>query len=299
MRPRRRCPGSGSAASSKARDLAEAGAPEYGVGVTVGPVGPFASGNADVRRIHHVGIVVRRLETAYGFYRDVLGLPLVKEQTVAEQGVRAALFGAGETEIELLEPLGETTPVGRFLTRRGEGLHHLCFETPDVSVALTALKDRGVELIDTAPRRGLAGQIAFLHPRACAGVLVECATPPAGEPDASPSPLRFKRLVIGASDVAGAAGSFQTLFGLGEVAMNGGPRTMLAVGSGTLLFVPAQEVGGTEGMVALSFVAEDFLALTASLCRAGTQRLDGTGEVTVEPAGSHGVHLHISRYMFP
>ncbi len=95
------------------------------------------------------------------------------------------------------------------------------------------------------------------------------------------------------------AGIFQSLFGFSEVAINGGPRTMLAVGRGALLVVPAHEVGGTAGMVALSFVAEDFSALTASLRRAGTPRLDGTGEVTVEPAGSHGVHLHISRYMFP
>ena len=263
------------------------------------PSVPLTKAESGVRRIHHVGIVVKRLETAYRFYRDVLGLPLVKEQALPEQGVRAALLGAGETEIELLEPLGETTPVGRFLARRGEGLHHLCFATRDIDASLTALKDKGVELIDTAPRSGLAGQIAFLHPRACAGVLVECATPPSGEPETHASPLRFKRLVIGARDVADAAGGFRALFGFSEVAMNGGPRTMLAVGGGTLLFVPAQEVGGTEGMVALSFVAEDFLALTSALRRASTPRLDGTGEVTVEPAGSHGVHLHISRYMFP
>jgi hypothetical protein len=81
--------------------------------------------------------------------------------------------------------------------------------------------------------------------------------------------------------------------------MNGGPRTMLAVGKGTLLVVPAHEVGGIAGMVALSFVAEDFFTLTAALGRAGVPRLDGTGEVTIEPPASHGVHLHISRYMFP
>jgi methylmalonyl-CoA/ethylmalonyl-CoA epimerase len=253
-----------------------------------------------MRRIHHVGVVVKRLAEAYRFYRDVLGLPLLKEREIPDQGVRAALLAAGDTEIELLEPLAPTTGVGRFLARRGEGLHHLCFETPDVSKSLATLKERNAELIDQSPRAGLAGQIAFLHPRACAGVLVELATPPAGDSAPShPSPLGLKRLVIGAQDVKQTADRFQALFGFSEMAMNGGPRTMLSVGTGALLVVPAAEVGGTEGMVALSLVAEDFFGLTEALRRAGTPRLDGTGEVTVEPTGSHGVHLHISRYNFP
>jgi methylmalonyl-CoA/ethylmalonyl-CoA epimerase len=253
-----------------------------------------------VRRIHHVGVVVKDLHEAYTFYRDVLGLPLLAEKEIPDQGVRAALLAAGDTEIELLEPLGPGTSVGRFLERRGEGLHHLCFETPDVSAALGTLKERNAELLDTAPRPGLAGQIAFLHPRACAGVLVELATPPASDhANGHASPLGLKRLVIGAHDVKETASAFQSLFGFSEVAMNGGPRTMLAVGKGALLVVPVEEVGGIAGMVALSLVADDFFGLTAALRRAGTPRLDGTGEVTVEPAGSHGVHLHISRYNFP
>lgn len=251
-----------------------------------------------MRRIHHVGVVVTRLADAYGFYRDVLGLPVVREAEIADQGVRAALLAAGESEIELLEPLGPDTSVGRFLARRGEGLHHLCFETPDVRAELAALRDRGVELVDTAPRRGLAGDIAFLHPRSCAGVLVELATPPGDAPDAAatPSPLRLKRLVIGAQDVKRAVDTFRSLFALPEVAINGGLRTMLGVGRAALLVVPADEVGGTEGMVAASLVAEDFAGLTAVLRLAGTPRRQGTGEVTIEPAASHGVHLHISRY---
>jgi methylmalonyl-CoA/ethylmalonyl-CoA epimerase len=253
-----------------------------------------------VRRIHHVGIVVKRLEEAYRFYRDVLGLPLLKEAELADQGVRAALLAAGDTEIELLQPLSPSTGVGRFLARRGEGLHHMCLETSDIAGELASLKERSIELLDSAPRPGLAGQIAFLHPRACAGVLVELATPGRdAEGIQASSPLRLKRLVIGADDVHKTAGIFRSLFGFQEVAINGGPRTMLAVGSGVLLVVPAAEVGGTAGMVAVSLVAEDFSALTAALRRAGTPRLDGTGEVTVEPAGSHGVHLHISRYAFP
>jgi methylmalonyl-CoA/ethylmalonyl-CoA epimerase len=249
-----------------------------------------------VRRIHHVGVVVERLSEAYAFYRTVLGLPLLQEAELPHQGVRAALLGAGDSEIELLEPLGPETPVGRFLARRGEGLHHVCFDTADVMGSLTSLKARQVELIDTAPRPGLAGDVAFLHPKACAGVLVELTTPRHDASAVPMAPLRLKRLVIGADDVRATSGLFQSLFGLTEVAMNGGPRSMLSVGRGTLLVVPRGEVGGTEGMVALSLVAEDFAALTAAFERAGTQRLQGTGEVTVEPSSSHGVHLHISRY---
>jgi hypothetical protein len=88
----------------------------------------------------------------------------------------------------------------------------------------------------------------------------------------------------------------QVLFDLPEIIMNGGSRTMLGVGRGALLIVPAAEVGGTEGMVALSLVANDFSGLTAAFDRAKVRFIRGTGEVTVEPASSHGVHLHISRY---
>lgn len=248
-----------------------------------------------MRRIHHVGIVVTRLGEAYRFYRDTLGLPLLEEAVLPDQGVRAALLACGDTEIELLEPLDAASGVGRFLAKRGEGLHHLCFDTPDVHAALRALEAKHAELLDRAPRPGLAGQIAFLHPKACCGVLVELATPP-DERAAPASPVRLKRLVIGARDVKRTAGVFQSFFGFPEVAMNDGPRTMLAVGRGALLIAPSEEVGGTEGMVALSLLAEDFPALMAAFDRAGTKCLRGTAEVTLEPPASHGVHLHISRY---
>ena len=251
-----------------------------------------------IRRIHHVGIVVKRLEAAYRFYRDTLGLPLLREATLADQGVRAALLAAGESEIELLEPLDAANGVGRFLTKRGEGLHHLCFET-DVDGMLARLKGRGVELLDAVPRPGLAGRVAFLHPRGCAGVLVELATPPPDAAGSSPSPLDLKRLVIGSREPRETATLMQSLFDLPEVAMNGGPRTMLGVGRGALLVVPADEVGGSEGMVALSLVAQDFGDLIERCDRAKLSCLRGTGEITIEPASSHGVHLHISRYRFP
>lgn len=252
-----------------------------------------------IRRIHHVGVVVEHLATAYRFYRDVLGLPLIREATVPDQGVKAALLAAGDAEIELLEPLVSTNGVGRFLAKHGEGLHHLCLDTDEVADELGRLKARDVELIDQAPRAGLAGRIAFLHPRACAGVLVELATPPDEDAHAVASPVRLKRLVIGAREPQDMARVFHSLFGLEEVAMNGGRRKMLAVGRSALLIVPDDEVGGIDGMVALSLVAEDFAALTAACDHAGAKCLRGTGEITIEPESSHGVHLHISRYFFP
>jgi methylmalonyl-CoA/ethylmalonyl-CoA epimerase len=252
-----------------------------------------------VTHIHHVGIAVKSLAQAYGFWRDTLGLPLSREATIATQGVRAALLAAGDSEIELLEPLGAETPVGRFLAKRGEGLHHVCFKTADVAGDLGVLRGKRVALLDAEPRDGLAGRIAFLHPKACHGVLVELATPPADEA-AAESPVRFKRLVIGSPAPHDTAKTYQDLFGLPEVEVNGGPRTMLGwAGGGTLLMVPASEVGGMEGMVALSMVAPDLPPLVQRLERAEAALLLGAGELTVEPRSSHGVHLHISRYHFP
>ena len=130
-----------------------------------------------LKKIHHVGIVVRKLEEAFEFYKDTLGLPLGKMATVQDQGVKAALLPVGESEIELLEPINANGGVAKFLERRGEGLHHICFETDDVARELSATMAKGVEVIDKAPRKGLAGMICFLHPRANHGVLIEYAQP--------------------------------------------------------------------------------------------------------------------------
>ena len=126
-----------------------------------------------INRIHHTGIVVRSVEQAYGFYRDTLGLRLVKEAVMEDQGVRAALLDLGNSFLELLEPLDGETGIARFLEKRGEGLHHVCMEVDDIRASLAELKSQGVELIDEEPREGLTGTIAFLHPAALHGVLVE------------------------------------------------------------------------------------------------------------------------------
>jgi methylmalonyl-CoA/ethylmalonyl-CoA epimerase len=130
-----------------------------------------------IEKIHHIGIAVHDLEQALDFYRDTLGLHVHAQDTVQDQGVKAALLTIGESEIELLQPLSPESPVGKFLERKGEGLHHICFQTPDVDSELATLKEKDVPLVDQAPRRGLAGMICFLHPKASRGVLVELATP--------------------------------------------------------------------------------------------------------------------------
>jgi len=124
-------------------------------------------------RVHHTGVVVRSLEGSYPFFRDALGLPVVKEETIDDQGVRAALLDLGNSYLELLEPIDPDTGIARFLEKRGEGLHHVCLAVDDIDAALADLKSRGVELVDEAPRAGLTGTVAFLHPSALHGVLVE------------------------------------------------------------------------------------------------------------------------------
>ena len=130
-----------------------------------------------LKRIHHIGVVVPNLEEAYRFWRDTLGLEFTRSATIEEQGVKAALLKVGESEIELLEPLSPDNGVGKFLARRGGGLHHLCFETDDVGRELDGARALGLPLIDQKPRKGLAGMICFLHPKATRGVLVEYAQP--------------------------------------------------------------------------------------------------------------------------
>jgi methylmalonyl-CoA/ethylmalonyl-CoA epimerase len=129
-----------------------------------------------IERIHHVGIVVPSVDDAAAFYGGVLGLERTRDEVVEDQGVRAALFHLGDSELELLEPVREGTGVARFLERQG-GLHHVAFQTDDVEGDLAELKRQGVDLIDQATRDGLAGRICFMHPRANNGVLIEYCQP--------------------------------------------------------------------------------------------------------------------------
>jgi methylmalonyl-CoA/ethylmalonyl-CoA epimerase len=124
--------------------------------------------------LHHVGIVVPSLAEAIPFYREMLGYAIGKPHDVADQRVRVVFVTRGESRVELLEPTDATSGIARFLAERGRAtLHHLCFEIDDLAGALDRLAAAGIELIDRAPRRGVDGMVAFLHPRASGGVLVE------------------------------------------------------------------------------------------------------------------------------
>jgi methylmalonyl-CoA epimerase len=132
------------------------------------------------RRIHHVAVVVGALDAALPLYRDLLGLELETILDIPTDQVRIAFLGVGESKVELVEPTDDTTGVARFLASRGEGFHHVCFEVENLAEELTRLGIDGVELIDSAPRRGAEGPVAFLHPRSCHGVLVELIEAPGG-----------------------------------------------------------------------------------------------------------------------
>jgi methylmalonyl-CoA epimerase len=131
-------------------------------------------------RIHHVAVVVRSIDAALGVYRDLLRLPFETITDIPQDGVRIAFLGVGESKVELVEPTDDTTGVARFLANKGEGFHHVCFEVADLAQELTRLGIDGVELIDSAPRKGAEGPVAFLHPRSCHGVLVELIEKPGG-----------------------------------------------------------------------------------------------------------------------
>lgn len=127
-----------------------------------------------VKRVNHIGIVVRNLEEVIALYRDGMGLPLARIEDAPGQGVRIAFLPVGETEIELLEPLDPEGGVASYLEKRGESMHHLCFEVEDIEGALEELAAQGVRLIDAKPRLGKHGQkLAFLHPKSTHGVLIE------------------------------------------------------------------------------------------------------------------------------
>ncbi len=129
-------------------------------------------------RIDHIGVAVDDLDAAIALHEQTYGMPVAHRETVPDQGVEAVLLDVGENHVELLRPLSGETPVGRFLARRGPGLHHVAYQVADIDAALASLRERGVRLIDEAPRIGIRGaRVAFVHPGASGSVLTELVEP--------------------------------------------------------------------------------------------------------------------------
>jgi methylmalonyl-CoA/ethylmalonyl-CoA epimerase len=129
-------------------------------------------------RIDHIGVAVTDLEAAIELHTSMYGLELVHRETVVSQGVEAVLLDVGENHVELLAPLAEDTPVGKFLAKRGPGLHHVAYQVTDIEAVLAKLRAGGVRLIDEQPRTGIRdSRVAFLHPAASGGVLTEIVQP--------------------------------------------------------------------------------------------------------------------------
>jgi len=131
-------------------------------------------------KVHHVAVIVRDIDEALGFWRDMLGLPVDLVLPIETDGVTIAFLPVGESKVELVMPTDDSTGVARFLANKGEGFHHVCFEVGNLAETLLRLQFDGIELIDSAPRKGAEGPVAFLHPRSCHGVLVELIEAPGG-----------------------------------------------------------------------------------------------------------------------
>jgi len=132
-------------------------------------------------RIDHIGVAVTDIDAALALYEASYDMQLVHREVVQEQGVEAVLLDVGENHVELLAPLGPDTPVGKFLTKRGPGIHHVAYQVADIEAELARLAATGVELLDTTPRIGIRGsRVAFCHPRSTGGVLTEIVQPAEG-----------------------------------------------------------------------------------------------------------------------
>jgi methylmalonyl-CoA/ethylmalonyl-CoA epimerase len=246
-----------------------------------------------ISRIHHVAIVVKDLDAALGFWRDTLELSLLRAADLGDQGVRAALLACGPGEVELLAPMTSDTGIARFLASRGEGLHHLCFESDDVVREVRRFIGTGVDMIDGKPRQGLAGKIAFVQPRACGKLLVELATPPTRAP-LPQTTVALAAVHAKVEDVSAAAQRFQDLFGMTRgFAPDDGSFVQLTLGDVMLQLTP---VGGgfpKPAFTALRLRAEDLPALAARLRERGVAGQDNPIGLDVPPGPPQGAPLII------
>ena len=244
-----------------------------------------------ITRIHHVAVAVRDLEAALGFWRDTLELPLLHSADVPDQGVRAALLACGSAEVEVIAPTSPDTGVGRFLASRGEGLHHLCFESDDVVREVRRFIGTGVDMVDGKPRQGLAGKVAFVQPRASEKLLVELATPPA------PASLPETSLALAAvhakvGGVEAAAQRFRDLFGMRQsIAAEDGSFAQLSLAGLILQLTP---IGGgfpKPALTVLRLRARSLPALARRLKERGIPYQENAVGLVVAPGPGQGAPL--------
>jgi len=244
-----------------------------------------------IARIHHVGVLVRDLEAGLGFWRDTLGLPLLRSADLPEQGVRAALLACGPGEIELLAPMKGDTGVARFLESRGESVHHVCFESDDVVKDVRRFIGTGVDMIDGKPRPGLAGKVAFVHPRACGKLLVELATP------SSRTPLPETALALAAihgkvEDVGTSAQRLQDLFGMSPgFAAEDGSFAQVGLGGVTIQLSPLGGGYDKPTFTAIRVRADDLPALAQRLRERGVSVQESPVGLVVSPGPGQGAPL--------
>jgi methylmalonyl-CoA/ethylmalonyl-CoA epimerase len=244
-----------------------------------------------ITRIHHVAVVVQDLDGALEFWRDTLELPLLRSADLPDQGVRAALLACGPAELEVLAPTTPDTGVARFLASRGGGLHHLCFESDDVVREVRRFLGTGVDMIDGKPRQGLAGKIAFVHPRACAKLLVELATPSAHTSLPATS-LALAAIHGKVENLSDAAQRFQDLFGMSRgFAADDGAFVQLTLAGLVLQLTP---VGGgipKPGLTAIRLKTGDLPALARRLGERGVPHQESPVGLVVAPGPGRGAPI--------
>lgn len=248
-----------------------------------------------ITQLHHVGVLVQDLAAGYRFWRDTLGLRVLQEADLPDQGVRAALLACGSCEIELIQPTAPDTGVARFLQSRGEGPHHICFQSDDVGRDVKRFWGTGVEMIDAKPRKGLAGMIAFIHPRACAGILIELATPIDPPPPAE-SPLVVTVVHLIVEDVQAATNLYRDMFGLPiRISHPDWSVAQLAAGGVALQLSSSVATSGKLGVSILRLMTPDIDAVAARLTGQGlAYRQDAVGLV-LGPAATHGTPMIIHK----
>jgi methylmalonyl-CoA/ethylmalonyl-CoA epimerase len=244
-----------------------------------------------IGRIHHVGVVVQDLDAGLAFWRDTLELPLLRSADLPDQGVRAALLACGSGEIEVLAPMTPDSGVARFLASRGEGLHHVCFESDDVVREVRRFLGTGVDMIDGKPRQGLAGKVAFVHPRSCTKLLVELATPSARAP-LPETPLALAAIHGKVADVDAGAQRLQDLFGMTRgYAPEDGSVVQVSLGG---LMIQLSPLGGgypKPTFTALRLRTGDLPALARRLAERGIPYQESAVGLAVAPGPGQGAPL--------